>query len=467
MTERALPSGWAWTTLGELGRWYGGGTPSKRNAAFWESGTIPWLSPKDMGAQLLADTKDHITDAAVAGSATTLVPPGSVALVARSGILERRVPISLVPFEVTMNQDMKAIVPHDFVDPKWLFYILQSQEQNMLHDCRKAGTTVASLDTVKLQAIRIPVPPLPEQHRIIETIEDHLSRLDAAEQSLSLASTRAESLGSMAINYSRGVASPSDDYAALPTPADVVDGELPQLPASWTWKRLGEIGEVVGGITKDAKKQSDETFPLHPYLRVANVQAGHLNLEHITEIRATPKQVEKLTLRQGDVLLNEGGDRDKLGRGWIWENQIPNCLHQNHVFRVRVDPDIIDPRLIAWHANSFGRTWFIRNGKQSVNLASVSLTTIKSFPIPVPPPAEQKRIVDDIVAALDSHTRLESAVKAAALRSAAVRRSVLRSAFNGELVDQDPTDEPADVALARLRDQHQTAGSRRRRVVAK
>ncbi|AQA25402.1 type I restriction modification DNA specificity domain protein [Rhodococcus sp. MTM3W5.2] len=246
----------------------------------------------------------------------------------------------------------------------------------------------------------------------------------------------------------------------------MIDGGLPRLPPSWNWRRLGEIGEVVGGITKDAKKQSDESFPLHPYLRVANVQAGHLNLDRITEIRATPKQVEKLTLQNGDVLLNEGGDRDKLGRGWIWENQIPNCLHQNHVFRVRVDPEEVDPRLIAWHANSFGRSWFMRNGKQSVNLASVSLKTIKAFPVPVPPAEEQKSIVESVTAALESESRLKSALDVALTRSAALRRSLLRAAFNGELVDQDPTDEPANVALAKIRDQPSGAAPRRRRKVA-
>jgi type I restriction enzyme S subunit len=82
VTERKLPAGWVWTTLGELGQWFGGGTPSKRKPEFWESGTIPWLSPKDMGKSLLIiDTQDHITGAAVAGSATSLVPANSVALV--------------------------------------------------------------------------------------------------------------------------------------------------------------------------------------------------------------------------------------------------------------------------------------------------------------------------------------------------------------------------------------------------
>ena len=465
MTEQKLPTGWVWTTLGELGQWFGGGTPSKRKPEFWESGTIPWLSPKDMGKSLLVDTQDHITDAAVAGSATSLVPANSVALVVRSGILERRVPVSLVPFATTMNQDMKAVAPHAAVDARWLLYTLQSQEQVILHACRKAGTTVASLDTAKLHGLPIPLPPLREQHRIVEALDDHLSRLDAADLTLSQTRARAANLSGKAINFSNEITMSADGGANPPPLADVLDGDLPPLPVSWSWRRLGELGEVVGGITKDAKKQSDESHPLYPYLRVANVQAGYLNLDHITGIRATPKQVEKLTLRDGDVLLNEGGDRDKLGRGWIWENQIPNCLHQNHVFRVRVNPKEIDPKLIAWHANSFGRSWFIRNGKQSVNLASISLKTIKSFPVPVPPPEEQETIVEGIMTALESQSRLQSAIDVAVARSTALRRSLLRAAFNGELVDQDPTDEPASVALVKVRDEQSGTAPRRRQKV--
>ncbi|WP_448231550.1 restriction endonuclease subunit S [Microbacterium lacticum] len=111
---------WERVPLKELGDWYGGGTPSKSNPAFWTDGDVPWLSPKDMGPEVLHRTQDHVTSEAVSGSSTKLVPAGSVAVVTRSGILQRTIPVSIVPFATTMNQDMKAVVPRAGIDPRWI-----------------------------------------------------------------------------------------------------------------------------------------------------------------------------------------------------------------------------------------------------------------------------------------------------------------------------------------------------------
>jgi restriction endonuclease S subunit len=183
------------------------------------------------------------------------------------------------------------------------------------------------------------------------------------------------------------------DHAQLSAVDGLDDGPIPQIPDTWRWVRLHEIAEVVGGVTKDSKKQSDPAYIEVPYLRVANVQRGQLNLSDVSTIRVAGSKAKELMLRHGDVLLNEGGDRDKLGRGWVWEDQIPNCIHQNHVFRARIIEDAIHPKLLAWHANEFGKSWCERNGKQSTNLASISLSKIRMLPVPIPPPEEQKRIV--------------------------------------------------------------------------
>lgn len=153
-------SDWPVRRLADVGTWYGGGTPSKARTDYWADGEVAWLSPKVMGREVLPGTRDHITHAAVAGSAVRLVPPNSVAVVVRSGILERILPVALVPFRTTLNQDMKAIVTSDDVDPKWVAWWLRSREQDILRGCRKAGTTVASIDTKRLMDLQLPVPPL-------------------------------------------------------------------------------------------------------------------------------------------------------------------------------------------------------------------------------------------------------------------------------------------------------------------
>jgi restriction endonuclease S subunit len=166
------------------------------------------------------------------------------------------------------------------------------------------------------------------------------------------------------------------------------------LPRGWAWKALGEIAEVIGGVTKDGKRETGKDLVEVPYLRVANVQRGRIDISRIASIRVPIKKAEKLALMPGDVLLNEGGDRDKLGRGWVWDGQIPRCIHQNHVFRARIRNDALHPRLLAWYANEVAHQWFESNGRQSVNLASISLSKIRTFPVPIPPLDEQRRIVE-------------------------------------------------------------------------
>ena len=131
-----------------------------------------------------------------------------------------------------------------------------------------------------------------------------------------------------------------------------------------------------GGVTKDSKREADPGYVEYPYLRVANVQRGFLDLSVVTTIRAHHDKAEKLVLQHGDILFNEGGDRDKLGRGWVWEGQIENCIHQNHVFRARLTNGGFDPYFISMHANTWGQRWFERHGKQTTNLASINLATL-------------------------------------------------------------------------------------------
>ena len=186
----------------------------------------------------------------------------------------------------------------------------------------------------------IGLPPLAEQERIVAAIEEHLSRLDAVDTALKATMTRIDALR----------------RSAAATVFDRPD---------WTWTTLGEIAALKGGITKDSKREADPDLIGYPYLRVANVQRGFLDLSEVTTIRADPHKATKLVLEPGDILFNEGGDRDKLGRGWVWEGQIENCIHQNHVFRARLTNGDFDPYFISMHANTWGQGWFEIHGKQT------------------------------------------------------------------------------------------------------
>ncbi|WP_421293080.1 restriction endonuclease subunit S [Aeromonas veronii] len=159
------------------------------------------------------------------------------------------------------------------------------------------------------------------------------------------------------------------------------------------WKRipLEQVAEVRSGVAKGKTGLKDPVTV--PYLRVANVQDGHINLDEVKEIEVERDKLDRFSLKKGDVLMNEGGDFDKLGRGDVWLGQIEPCLHQNHVFAVRPNPDMMDSFFLAALAASYyGKTYFLSCAKRSTNLASINSKQIKEFPALVPPLSEQKKI---------------------------------------------------------------------------
>ncbi|MDH6425233.1 type I restriction enzyme S subunit [Aurantimicrobium minutum] len=164
--------------LSSLGQWRGGGTPSKSNPDFWRRGTIPWLTAKDMVDFKTSSTQDLITPEAVAGSSASLIATGAVVVVARSGILERKLPVTVTEIDVTVNQDMKALTCREGVDSRWVAYGLLAFEQEILQTCRKAGTTVANLNIPEFLRFELPIPTVDVQARVLEEIELRLAELD-------------------------------------------------------------------------------------------------------------------------------------------------------------------------------------------------------------------------------------------------------------------------------------------------
>ncbi len=236
-----------------------------------------------------------------------------------------------------------------------------------------------------------------------------------------------------------------------PEPIQPETTDLPALPEGWVWASLDMLGEIVSGVAKGTKRDPEIAVREVPYLRVANVQRGYLDLKEVKTILATERDIEELALRNGDVLFNEGGDRDKLGRGWVWRDEVANCIHQNHVFRMRPYLPEIVPELVSHHGNTFGKTWFQTAGKQTTNLASINMAILRGFPVPLAPTAEQEVILSTLVAQLET---LDGQVKATELglkQTEAQRKNLLKAAFSGQLVPQDPNDEPASRLLERIR----------------
>ena len=158
--------------LADLGKWSGGKTPSMAEKSFWEQGMIPWISSKDMKASTLVDTQDHITEKAVKEAFMTVYPANSIAVVTRSGILKHTFPVAYVPFETTINQDIKMLVVNEDILPRYAFHVIQGKGKDILVKTKKQGGTVDSLDFQKVLTYKVPVPSKDIQSRLVEVLDN-------------------------------------------------------------------------------------------------------------------------------------------------------------------------------------------------------------------------------------------------------------------------------------------------------
>jgi type I restriction enzyme S subunit len=175
---------------------------------------------------------------------------------------------------------------------------------------------------------------------------------------------------------------------------DTRDTPYGQVPASWDIQPLSDCATVQTGVTKGRAIPPDEAIEV-PYLRVANVQDGYLDLTEIKSITIRRGELDSYRLQEGDVVLTEGGDFDKLGRGFIWHGQIEPCIHQNHVFAVRTNRDVLVPEFLAYLAQSpYGRSYFLTVAHKTTNLACINSTKLKAFPVPLPALKDQQELVE-------------------------------------------------------------------------
>jgi len=391
-----LPNGWRWGILGEECEVVGGGTP-KRDVVTYFGGTVPWATPTDVTALdslEMSATKETVTAEGLANSSAKLLPKGAVLLTSRATIGFTAVAAT----QMCTNQGFANFVCKEALLPEYLAYWLPTQKDEMMR--LAGGTTFKEISRGALKKFRVPVAPLTEQRRIV----DILKRADGIRR-----------LRKQAIQTAREL-----------IPALFVDmfgeQELPVLP-------LGSVAEVVSGVTKGRRFNGKKTVVV-PYLRVANVQAGHLDLSEIKTVEVLPSDVEKLALQKGDVLLTEGGDYDKLGRGALWDHEIENCIHQNHIFRVRADRSRMDPVYFAnFLQTQAARLYFLKSAKRTTNLASINMTQLRNLPVPIPLLSDQAEFV---VRANDVKS-IERQQEAAELREGHLFESVLHRAFRGEL----------------------------------
>ncbi|MCB1224300.1 MAG: restriction endonuclease subunit S [Verrucomicrobiales bacterium] len=282
--------------------------------------------------------------------------------------------------------------------PGFIYQVAQSHAIRQKAEMRmsgSAGQQRVQAEFFKTHRVHIPKPP--EQRRIAEiltTVDEAMEQTEALVGKLEQMKA-----GLMHDLFTRGV-TPEGKLRPTRQQAPHLYHETPLgwIPKEWEVKPLGHLSEIVSGVTLGSKLTITGGVRV-PYLRVANVQDGYLDLSDVKHITVTPAQLEKLALKSGDVLMNEGGDFDKLGRGSVWQEEITPCVHQNHVFRVRPKAGILRSYFLAfWSQSEAGKRYFILNSKQSTNLASINSTQLHKFPVALPKLSEQEQIEGRIAA---------------------------------------------------------------------
>ena len=400
-----------------------------------------------------------------------------------------------VPGQVCFGStEFHTIRPEQGVQAEWIEkFLLQHETRRLAQRSMTGGVGQMRVPGEFLNSVRIPIAPSIEQARIVSTLEELFSDLDSGLAALEKARNkltlyRASVLkaaveGALTADWrgrhpqvepasellerilverhrrweegqlrqfkEKGRVPPKNWKAKYREPVAVGTDTLPALPHGWCWASFDQIGDTQGGLQKSPARTPRRNH--FPYLRVANVHRGSLDLSNLHRFELTPDELKKLRLASGDILIVEGnGSRREIGRCALWLGEVADCVHQNHIIRIRPSTGLI-PKYMDIFLNSPTGQIAIQNVASSTSgLYTLSVGKVKRLPLALPPEDEQEAVVEITEAQLSIIDRLESDLDAKLTHAHSLRQAILRHAFTGRLVPQNPNDEPASELLKRI-----------------
>ena len=288
---------------------------------------------------------------------------------------------ALASFDGVCSTDILVFEPSPETTARYLSYLLHTWDVLQHAKDTTRGTNHPRTKWSSLATLELPVPSLEHQTAISEILGMIRESVESRRFELEIEQEMKSALTDQLIH--RGTRG-----------RETKEEKQGQIPANWKVEKLNTVADVQTGVTKGRKVTPEEGVEV-PYLRVANVQDGYLDLTEIKTITIRENELDRFSLLPGDVLMTEGGDIDKLGRGFIWRGQIDPCIHQNHVFAVRPHPSVVAPEFLAYFVqSSWAKGYFLSVGHRTTNLASINSTKLKALPTVVPPMEEQREIVD-------------------------------------------------------------------------
>ncbi|MEZ2740908.1 type I restriction endonuclease subunit S [Comamonas jiangduensis] len=318
--------------------------------------------------------------------------------------------------------------PRDEVEIKFAHHLLRSElfQEEFYRFGKGIVADLWSTNFTEMRNIVLAIPPLQEQRSIATFLDHETAKIDALvveqEKLITLLQEKRQAVISHAVTKGLNPNVPMKDSGVE---------WLGEVPEHWEVKVLKFIATVQTGIAKGKDNTGKETITV-PYLRVANVQDGYLALDDMAEIEISASDLQRYLLQPGDVLMNEGGDFDKLGRGHIWRGEIESCIHQNHVFAVRPH-GVSSEWLNAITGSGYAQFYFMTRSKQSTNLASISSTSIMELPVLLPPRNEQAAVLTFIAKQTSQFDTLMTEARSAITLLQERRTALISAAVTGQI----------------------------------
>ena len=477
-----IPPSWQWLTIEKVASIVGGGTPSTADRGNFEAGEIPWITPADLSGyseKFIDRGARNITVQGLNNSSAQMLPKGTV-------LFSSRAPIGYVAIAaqpMATNQGFKSFVPPIGIESSFLYYYLL--RANEMLQALGVGTTFKEISAAKAATIPLVLAPLPEQHRIVAEIEKHFTRLDASVAALkraqanlkryraSLLKTACE--GRLVPTEAELARSEDRDYEPAdrllerilaerrahwesqpkhrgkykePAPPDTSD--LPEVPRGWVWVRLDQLLCSLEGGTAFTATSSPSSRKV---LRSSAVRHGSVDLEDYRYLPEDASQASDPYITIGDVLFTRlSGSLDYVGNcAVVGALNGQTREFPDRIFRGRC-VSIVCPQFIQFcFEDNTLRQPLEAKAKSTAGHQRISLSDLREFCMPLPPLAEQHRIVAEVERQMFVIQQAEAAVDASLKGSDRLRQSILKQAFSGQLVPQDPNDEPASVLLERIR----------------